>query len=327
MTDRDRWDLRGPVHTCRLERTWYLRSGADAEPEERGDAIVAQFRPDGALVHRRHFNQDGSEWSSTSEYDAAGRLVLVRSGKAGDPVSLRLHEYDSRGRLIRVIDRSANGRDRLAEAYEYDAARLTKKTQYVDAAALSGSASLGWAADGNAEGRPAELELHDSNGRALGRVEFTYDDDGRLVSERHTRLEGMLSEDGLDEMTPAAAAATRALLAAAPTQQHRYDDRGRLIETVLSMFGPLGQNRRTMAYNDHDDKIEEVSEDVHRPCTIEDDGRLTENPEGATVHRSEARFRYEYDAHGNWLTKVVEGRSTGGEFVVSTRERRTLTYF
>jgi hypothetical protein len=32
MTDRDHWDLRGPVYTCRLERTRYLRRcGADVD--------------------------------------------------------------------------------------------------------------------------------------------------------------------------------------------------------------------------------------------------------------------------------------------------------
>jgi len=63
MTERERWELRGPVHSCRLQRTWYSRQcGADAcDTEERGDTSLLEFRADGALVRRSHHNPDGSE--------------------------------------------------------------------------------------------------------------------------------------------------------------------------------------------------------------------------------------------------------------------------
>lgn len=43
MTDRERWQLRGPVRSGRLERRWYSRRcGADScDTEERGDATTA----------------------------------------------------------------------------------------------------------------------------------------------------------------------------------------------------------------------------------------------------------------------------------------------
>jgi YD repeat-containing protein len=313
MTDRDRWELRGPVRSCRLERTW----------EQHGDTAVVEFRPDGALSSRRHVNFDGSEWRATSEYDAEGRLLFVRNESPSGPLSTRRFEYDSSGRLIRVIERSADGRDRLSEEYEYDATRLKKKTHYVDTP-VSRSGSFSLVTDGLASEQPAEVELQDSNGRVMSRVELTYDAAGRSVSEKMTNLADIPSTEN---MPAAAAAALRELVSAGATQQHRYDDRGRRVETVVS-WGPLGWNRRTFAYNEHDDKIEEISEDDHRGCTIEDDGRLTETSEGASSNHSEARFRYEYDSHGNWITKVVEHRNgADGEFAVSTRERRTLVYF
>jgi hypothetical protein len=46
------------------------------------------------------------------------------------------------------------------------------------------------------------------------------------------------------------------------------------------------------------------------------------------VIRSEARFRYEYDAHGNWVMKTIEGRGGTDEgFTLSSVELRTICYF
>jgi hypothetical protein len=345
MTDRDHWDLRGPVHTCRLERTWGLRRcGAGAcETDERSDTDVIEFRADGALARRTHINPDGSEWTSTCEFDTVGRLVHVRNENASGPLSSRHYEYDSGGRLVRMIERKPDGRQRIAEEYGYDAAGLKKKTQHVDAA-LCERGSCGWATEGtdsiyfaagatslttshNALEQPAELVFHDSVGGMLSRVEFAYDSAGHLVSEEQTNLVDVLSAEKLADMSPAKAAAVRDLLSASTTRQHRYDDRGRRIETRLPM-GALGWSRYTMAYNDHGDKIEQVSEDDSRAGDIDDEGRFIEDLAEARVHRSEARFRYEYDSHGNWLSKVVEGRSGGdGDFEVSSRERRSLAYF
>jgi YD repeat-containing protein len=86
VTDRDRWGLRGPVHTCRIQRTGYLRrcgpnssEGDACETEERTDVTSLQFRPDGFLAVQRHQNPDGSEWTTTNEYDDAGRLTSMRN--------------------------------------------------------------------------------------------------------------------------------------------------------------------------------------------------------------------------------------------------------
>jgi hypothetical protein len=36
---------------------------------------------------------------------------------------------------------------------------------------------------------------------------------------------------------------------------------------------------------------------------------MSEKPARQGVSRSEARFRYDYDVRGNWIAKIVEGRS------------------
>jgi hypothetical protein len=137
MTERDRWGLRGPVHTCRLQRTWYSRRcGAEAcETEERSDITTLEFRSDGSLAHRSHLNPDGSEWTASFEYNDAGRLTTVCTENGPGLVDLQFYDYDIAGRFLRVISRPEGGADRIAESYEYDAAGHKKKTLHVDLAA------------------------------------------------------------------------------------------------------------------------------------------------------------------------------------------------
>ena len=86
--------------------------------------------------------------------------------------------------------------------------------------------------------------------------------------------------------------------------------------------------RKTVTYNDNGDPILEVSEHEERELAMDDDGRLADTPTRERAWRMEARFHYEYDAHGNWLLKTVESRpSEDRDFTPSSVERRSLTYF
>jgi hypothetical protein len=182
----------------------------------------------------------------------------------------------------------------------------------------------------NARDQPTELLFHDSAGRPLSRVEFLYDEAGNLLEESQTRSADMLPAEILTVMKPAQLNAVRALFGAGgPPERrlHRYDTRGRRIETCSSGFGPLGRDLKTMAYNDRGDQIEEISEFDQREYSIDDDGRLTSSPTEPSVRRSEARFLYEYDVRGNWIKKVVEARSRPDQdFSPASIEQRTLTY-
>ena len=104
MTECERWGLRGPVHSCRLQRTWYLRRcGADAcDTEERGDNTVIEFRADGAVARRSHHNPDGSEWTTTYEYNNAGQLTTARSDNGRGLVDLQVYKYDTLTSFCRV---------------------------------------------------------------------------------------------------------------------------------------------------------------------------------------------------------------------------------
>lgn len=349
MTERDRWGLRGPVQSCQLQRTWYAgRCGTDrCETEERGDTTLVEFRPDGSLVHRWHRNPDGSELTWVYEYDAAGRLMSSRTEHTAGAVEVQRHEYDAEGRLVRLVASAANGSDRVAESYDYDAQGRKKTTVYVDPAVQRADTAYFWSVEGtdasysapgattvttlhNNRDQPIELLFGDMAGRTLSRVEFVYDEAGHLLEEAQTRLADVLPSETVSKMDPAQLEAIRTLLGVGgePTRRrHRYDGRGHRIETSSSLFGPLGQDRKTMTYNDHGDLIRELSEDEHREYDIDDEGRLSEKPNSANTSRSEARFHYDYDDRGNWIVKRVEGGATSDQFAVSSVERRALVYY
>jgi hypothetical protein len=82
-----------------------------------------------------------------------------------------------------------------------------------------------------------------------------------------------------------------------------------------------------MSYNEHGDVIHETSQDDDREFSVDDEGQLITGPASERVSRSEARFAYEYDEHGNWLSKTIEVRGgSDRDFTLSSVECRTITY-
>ena len=350
MTERDRWGLRGPVQSCRLQRTWYSgRCGGDlCKNEERGDTTIVEFRPDGSLARRWHHNPDGSESTSMFDWDASGRLVTVRTENSARPVDIQRYEYDTTGRLVRIVATASNGLERIAESYDYDEAGRKKKTLYTDltiqgshthsSSGVEGSDLAYSAPPGtvtlttlhNTLDQPTELLFHEMSGRALSRVAFVYDGAGHLLEEVQTILEEGLPPEMLTEKNPAQLEAMRGLLGtgAVPVRRlYQYDPQGRRVEIRTWLFGALGRYWTTMAYNDHGDQSNEISEHEQREFTIADNGRLLESPAAPRVRRCEARFQYDYDAR-NWIKKVVEARGGADrDFLVSNIEERTLAYY
>jgi hypothetical protein len=349
MTERDRWGLRGPVHTCRLQRTWYSRRCvADAcKTEERSDITTLEFRVDGSLARRWHHNPDGSEWTSTYEYNDMGRLMTMHTENGAGLVDLQIYEYDSAGRLVRVIARPKGGGDRITESYEYDPVGRKKKTLYVDSAAQRPDALYAWGVEGtdssysapgantlttlyNEREQPTDLSFYDGAGRPLSHVEFGYDREGNLVEEAQTHVAETLPPEMLASLNQAQLQTVRGLLGAAGEpmrRMHRYNEQGRRVET-RSRMGPFGGDSKTMAYNDQGDQIGEIFEHEKQDYSIDDEGRLSDAPTRKCVSQSEARFRYDYDAHGNWVMKTLESRGrTDQDFALSSVERRTVGYF
>ncbi|MFY9726977.1 MAG: hypothetical protein WB579_16380 [Bryobacteraceae bacterium] len=262
-------------------------------------------------------------------------------------MDIQIYEYDTPGRLIRVLARSQGGGDRIVESYAYSETGGKKKTLHVDVAAQRPDTHYAWGVEGtdsaysapgaatletryNERDQPTDVFFRNTAGRLLSRVEFHYDEAGHMVEEVQTNGEEALPPEMLASLNQTQLETVRALFGAGgkPIQRtHRYDGQGRRAET-RSRIGPLGGDSKTTSYNDHGDQIREVHEHEAREYGIDDEGRLADTPTRESVSRSEARFRYDYDARGNWVLKIVEGRGYADQdFTLSSLERRTITYF
>jgi hypothetical protein len=272
---------------------------------------------------------------------------MVRNQNGAGLEDLQFYDYDSAGRLVRVTARPKGGDDRVAESYEYDPAGRKKKVLYVDLAAQRPDTHYAWGVEGtdssysapgtatlttlhNESDQPTDLLFYDGAGRLLSRVEFRYDRAGNLFEEAQTNAANTLPPAMLASLNNAQLETVHTLFGVAgePRRRiHRYNEQGRRVETRARME-PLGGNSKTVAYNDHGDQIEEVFEHDEREYGIDDEGRLSDAPTKESVSRSEARFRYDYDAGGNWVMKTVESRGgTDQNFTLSSVERRTIGYF
>jgi hypothetical protein len=270
----------------------------------------------------------------------------MRTETAGSVAKLCFYEYDNVGRLLRVFARNGDG-DHTAETYEYDPSGHKRKTLHVDVTAQRANTHYAWGVEGtdsaysapgaaslttiyNHRDQPAQLLFRDLAGRELSRVEFRYDDAGQLMEEAQTNSEEVFPPEMLAGLNSAQVQTVRGLFGAGGysiRRTHAYDEQGRRVET-LSNIGPLGLDRKTIAYNEHRDPLVEVNEHEEREYAIDEEGRIADSPTRANVIRSEARFRYEYDSQGNWVSKAVEGRpGSVDEFSLSAVERRIITYF
>jgi len=324
MSDRDRFEFRGPVRTVDIEVD--------------GRSSRHEFRPDGALVRQWHQNGNGSDSTVIYTYDAADHLESVRFESSSGPTSLRRYEYDEAGRLARLLLRDPDGGERVLESCDYDAQGRKTKIFFAHE-------SVGYGVEGSKEfysapnattiitvyngaDRPAELLFRDAAGALLSRVDFRYDEFGHLIQESQTISESPLPPNVLEQLNPAQREAVRELLGNEAVQSiHRYYSFGRRIETVFSPFGQLSTRRVSMGYNEYGDLSQEITEREQRDFGFKEEGGPLESGP-IQRSRSELRFRYEYDARGNWTSKIIE--SSHGESqdcLVASTERRTLTYF
>ena len=322
--NREHWGLRDSVKTCRIQRIWCLN-------DDRTDTTFLEFRPDGACERWWNLDPRGLEWTQVNEYDSLNRLVATRTTGPSGWGQMRLYEYDCADRLSRVIERNAQGRERIAETYSYDTVGLKTHTRHLESGPC---ANMFLDIDGTDacfahRGAVAITTLYDSHGRPItalfvnesdqivNRVDLHYDAAGHLVEE------GSMSEPeaestelprfpGLDEPF------RRSFL---------YDEHGRRIQTAYRL-GPLGLHRTSVSYNEQGDESLTMSYDEDRAYDIDATGQISTVPIHESVYQTWTRFRYVYDGHGNWLEKVTEGRSdTNQKWVVANLEYRTITYF
>jgi hypothetical protein len=164
------------------------------------------------------------------------------------------------------------------------------------------------------------------------RVALRYDEERRLVEQSQTtEMEETFPPEMLAQLNAAQARTVQTIFGRGSQwwkQVHRYDAAGRRVETISS-WGPLGEERRTMAYNEYGDLREEKLFRGTKEISIDGEGSIVPTREhpSAGEPSSEVRFSYEYDEYGNWIERVVSGRHGPEEsFSVSSVERRRITY-
>lgn len=323
MTDREKYGLRGAVHSLREEFA-ELNFTTEQWLPPRHSCITAFLR-DGHLDQTEFHNPDDSVVQSVYHYDSRGRLAEIRSGD-----SVMTHLYDDLGRLARVTCRTG---DRERFRYQADGSRL--RIQFVPPEMQARNVMFGCSVEGSehsysAHGAAEVHTLYDTSGRAmemrflncrgglLNRAVFAYDSEGRLVREAQV-------------LGAAARLRARVLmrLAGLSRQQissveYQYDPEGRRI-AARSRLGKVMDERVIWCYDQFGNKIEEAHEEVRRELALGLTGMKTASERRSCRY---VCFEYQYDEQGNWTEQVVSTRpEENPNFQPQNIRRRLLTYW
>jgi hypothetical protein len=339
-TDREIQGLKGPVKSVRVET---------AEFEERDGQIVERpwlsdtttFNQDGWIIEQVNRNPDGSEWRTVNDYSDAGKLQATRGYDASSlPGSEVRYIYDDELRLVSEQHHNPDGTITTPTRYAYDQGRKVKIEDFdfsIESNVCIGveGTNTGISAAGakrvethyNDQGEAVAVRVFDSDGMVVRRIEIVRDAFGNPLEEiqyvgdvfplRACASVSCSTEEvaGLTEEQKAAVAKEIAQLFSPGTPMsnhvHRYDTKGRLVESKLTMMG-MEASHQTYTYDDAGNKWEEVS--YNRDGTAQ----------------SRAIFRREYDEHGNWIKELVSTASSSdaelGTFTSAHVTRRTITY-
>ncbi|HSB27497.1 MAG TPA: hypothetical protein VLE19_06575, partial [Pyrinomonadaceae bacterium] len=330
----------GPVKSVRVET---------AEFEERDGQIVEKpwmsdsttFNQDGWIIEQVNRNPDGSEWRTVNEYSDAGTLQATRAYDAsGLPSSEVRYIYDDELRLVSEQHHNPDGTITTPTRYAYDQGRKVKIEDFDFSQesnvliGVEGTNTCISAADAKRvetryddQGEAVAVTVFDSDGMVVNRIEIVRDALGNPLEEIQyvgdvfplsACASGSCSTEevaGLTEEQKAEIAKKIAQLFSRGTPMskhaHRYDTKGRLVESKLTTMG-MEASHQTYTYDDAGNKLEEMSHN-----------------QNGTV-QNKAIFRRDFDEHGNWIKELVStASSSDGEFGVSTPAhvtRRTITY-
>jgi YD repeat-containing protein len=353
MSDLARWELRGPVRTLRTQFAEWNPEAGDWWPLK--NRFVATFRADGQLSEIEHHNPDGSVPRDVRVYDDAGRLAEDQWW-SNDVLTRRVvHTYDVGGRSALAVTVDSNGTKHEAERSQYDENGRKTKVVFLPVPETSGATcstgscgtmygvegtDVAYSAPGattsttiyDEHERPSEVSFYDADNALVSRVEFSRDQDGRVLSERMEFAgPGGLLGPAFDANVPADERASMMELLktvfddqAFSVATYAYDEKGRRIETIRRM-GKLSEERVTVRYDDFDNPVEEVRSNVNREMRMDDGVVKTEE---RLSHVQHVGFKYQYDAHANWTERIVsQALEPNADERPSNIERRTISYY
>ena len=337
-TDREKHGLRGAVKSVLVETARF---------EEQAGQIIERpwfnqtmtFNQDGWLTEQTSSNPNEWEMRAVSDYSDLHKLLRTRSYEAsGALVSEVRYIYDDEERLVAEEHLTPDGKVTTPITYVYDTG-VKIKIQELD---FSGEATLMVGIEGTMStisadqakrietryddrDKAVEVTAFDSAGSLVSRVEITRDAHGNPVEETQYYGDvvrfgpGSTSTEEIESLTEEEKAEIAAAVAQVfspgmvmSKQIHKYDSKGRLIESTLTMMGMV-VNRQTFSYDEAGNKAEEVSYNEYEPGG------------------SKSILTRDYDEHGNWTKELASTVSSWDEeFGLSTPThviRRTITYY
>lgn len=344
MNDLAKWEVRGQVHTLKVEFAEWDPGKEEWQPPR--SFSVVRFLPNGNANGSESRDPDGSVSQSSHSYDGNGRRSELRFRINGAQVSDAIYSYDGSGRSVRIVSvnqdgtrrksqadgRGPNGRSRKGSVIPrqaQDAEHASAMEGVEQVYGTRGARTIATFYD--AGGRPDEVLVYDGKFRLLRRLILERDAAGRLVREEmrfgeQAQFPGAPTE--FDSVPRKARDATAALLAnlfgCSRVTRYVYDLKGRLVERRTRM-GDLAGCLTTLGYDDHDNKIEEITEDASRDLQIDEEWNM--QPAKERSYRRELRFEYTYDAQGNWTQRVAWIRLEDADFQRVKVERRQITYY
>jgi antitoxin component YwqK of YwqJK toxin-antitoxin module len=317
-THREEKRLKGPVKSVRLEVARFEEQYGELLDQPDGFAMT--FNQDGWIIETVNLHIDRpnhrfvSEYSgrgaklSTRTYDAAGNLV--REVKYG-------YLYDQHERLVAEQSVAPDGTVTTLATYTYDNEGLKTKveTPVYPPEVNSESKPTRIETCYNEREEPVEVRNYDADGIISSRTKITRDERGNVLEESHhvgdrpwTSDSCSVQEEALTEEQRAEIDRESARMFPAGSMirkcAYKYDERGRLIETTLTVRR-LILDHQTIKYDEAGN--EEVS-------SFDEQGRLG----------SKTIITYEYDDRGNWIKQLIswQGSSTPESLI-----RRTITYY
>jgi hypothetical protein len=352
MSDVARWKVHGPVKSLRTEfATWDLNQNV-WQPVEH--FTLTSFGIDGTVSTSDTYNPDGSIAHSRWLYDDAGRATESNSWMNDEPIDRTVYFCDEAGRHIRTMQLNHDGTQTVLEVCTYDADGRKTKMRFLFSreansecgAGSACGASTGYGIEGtdtaygapgattmtityDENNLPAKVLFHDANHRPLNCVIFSRDSAGRLLSEEMNQgerspFQGFVDQAPPDRRDEMAVMLKQVLGDTLSNTTYTYDAQGRLVKREHRM-GSLGGDSTTYRYNAHDDPVEETAEHRSREANFDESGTVHYSSDRVNVQHN--RLEYRYDAHGNWMERIVSFRSESEpDFQRSNIERRVITY-
>ena len=299
LSDRERAGLRGPVKTC----SDFMGDDAESMSE-------TEYAADGRLLVWRGRAFAGSRVEGVCSYDGMGRLISITS--RGANVTDEFH-YDEQGKKtgVRTVP-PRPGHEGMTTSVSI----MFELTE--EGYSLTGGGSV--TTRYNDDDQPIESLVHDAHGELLTQIVHNYAN-GQLISETLVQEAFELPEQLRERFSEEQRRAFRMQMKEALSQfglksmerSYVYDDEGRVIRRRMGT-GNIRQDT-TITYNEHGDEAGTVMIQT---------GSLDPREPHLGNERSEVRYLYQYDSHGNWTERTTTNSHGIGD---PNTQRRTLAYY